>query len=151
MSRDMRPAPRRADVARAAETVDVASDATDRPDESGVMARLWPALLAGNAAWSLHLVVSYYLAHAACAGGDGWLAALRHLATLAAVAVTVVGWRRGQWASGPRAEGAGGRGEPPETAAQRVFLARLATLLSAMFLFAIVMTGAANFFLVPCR
>ena len=101
----MREGPARADSGELADTVDMATEVTGRPDESGVMARLWPALLAGTVAWSVHLVVSYYLAWAACGGGDGWLAVLRHLATL----------------------------------------------LSAMFLFTIVMTGAANFFLIPCR
>ena len=114
------------------------------------MTRVWPALLVGNVAWSAHLVVSYYLAAAACAGGDGWLAALRHLATIAAVAATLAGWWQAHRASGPRTFTPSGRRERQESATQRVFLARLAILLSAMSLFAILMTGAANLFLVPC-
>ena len=143
----MRPDSRCADTV---DQVDMASDATAGTEESGVVAHLWPALLAGNAAWSLHLLVSYYLASAACGADDGWLAALRHLTTLAAVLVTLVGWRQARRASGPRGVTPDGRSERQGTATQRVFLARLAELLSAVSLFAILMTGAANFFLVPC-
>ena len=142
--------PRRADTVDMADMVDTASDAPERPDESGVMTRMWPALLAGHLAWTAHLLLSYYLAWATCGEGDGWLAALRHLATLAAAAVTLAGWWRAHRAAGPRGVTPSGRRERRETAAQRQFLAGLAGLLSAMFLFAILMTGAANLFLVPC-
>lgn len=114
------------------------------------MTRVWPALLIGNLAWSAHLVVSYYLASAACMGGDGWLAALRHLATIVAVAATFLGWWLARRVLRPRGVASDGSREHDESASQRVFLARLAALLSAMFLLAILMTGAANFFLAPC-
>ena len=37
------------------------------------MKPLWPALLGATVAWALHLVVSYYLAWAACPSDDGTL------------------------------------------------------------------------------
>jgi hypothetical protein len=112
---------------------------------------VWPALLVGTVAWATHLVVSYYLAWAACDGGDGRLAALRHLATVAAAAATLVAWYWAHRASGADAVASGRSQEPGERAAQGLFLAQLAMPLSAIFLFAILMTGAANLFLVPCR
>jgi hypothetical protein len=115
----------------------------------GMLTRVWPALLTGTVAWSVHLVVSYHLAWAACAGGDGWLAALHHLATAAAVASTLVAWRQAHLASGPPAAPSGHL-EPRDLAAQRLFLARLAGPLNAMLLFSILMAGAANLVLVPC-
>ena len=115
-----------------------------------MLMRMWPALLAGHLAWTAHLLASYYFAWAGCAGGDGWLSALRHLTTVAAVAVTLAGWWQAQRTSGPRTVTPSGRRERQVDAAQRAFLAQLAILLSVMFLFAILMAGAANFFLVPC-
>ena len=53
-----------------------------------LMTRIWMALLVVNVAWSLHLVVSYFLAWVACSGDDGRLTTLRHLATVVALGVT---------------------------------------------------------------
>jgi hypothetical protein len=114
------------------------------------MTRTWPALLTIHVAWSVHLVVSYYLAWAACPGDDGWLLALRHLATFVAAAAVVASiWHEYQaMTSADRGALAREKGAP--SLGERVNLARVTLALSAIYLLGIVLTGSANLFLAPC-
>jgi hypothetical protein len=127
------------------------------------MTRTSLALLGVCLAWAIHLVASYALAWAACAGDGGWLLALRHLATVAAALLGIGVLFQAARAATAQAAPAGGAqsgpagGSPaapvsgaPERAAEHRYVARLSVLLSLMLLFAIVMTGAANLFLAPC-
>ena len=113
------------------------------------MKPIWPALLAANLAWALHLVVSYYLAWAACAGDDGTLEVLRHLATAVALGVTLAALWRGVRARSTVSSA--GNGPRSEEIAEHAFLARLTVALSTMLLLAIALAGVANFLLAPCR
>jgi hypothetical protein len=113
------------------------------------MKPIWPALLGANVAWAVHLVVSYYLAWAACAGDDGTLEVLRHLATAVALAVTLAALWHGVRARSTVSAAADGAGR--EEIAEHVFLARLTIALSVMLLLGIALAGAANLVLVPCR
>lgn len=111
------------------------------------MRRIWTALLIANVAWSLHLVVSYYLAWVACSGDDGRLTTLRHLATVVALGVTMAAlW----WGCRIPPMMATDNGQRREQVAEHAFLTHVTLLLSAMLLFAIVLAGAANVILVPC-
>jgi len=132
--------------------------------------RLWFALLAGHLAWSLHLMVSYYLAARACAaetGDTGELWTLRHAATIAAAALTLAGaatsWSHPEGSrrrAGSRAASLGSQAPGADTATgapaggrvapERHFLARVLFPLNATFLCAILATGATNLFLPPC-
>jgi hypothetical protein len=132
--------------------------------------RLWCALLAGHIAWSLHLMVSYYLASVACVTGEsGQQLVLRHAVTLIAALVLIgaaglawPAWRqaaRGEMASIPRTfsadaappnPGAIAETTPDDPAPQRCYLARVTFPLNGMLLFATLAAGAVNFFLVPC-
>jgi hypothetical protein len=112
------------------------------------MKPIWSALLAVNVAWALHLVVSYYLAWAGCAGDDGMLALLRHLATFTALGVAGVAVWRGvrDRSTVPAAD----NGVRREEMAERGFLATLTVALSLILLLAIVLAGTASLALVPC-
>jgi hypothetical protein len=111
--------------------------------------RVWLLLLGGHVTWSLHLLASYFLADLACISGDGWLWAIRNLATLVAAAVTAaliaIAWRQRSRSSRGHAHQAG-----EEPAEEYRFLARVALVLSGVFLLAIVWAGSTNFFLAPC-
>jgi hypothetical protein len=119
--------------------------------------RLWCALLAGHVAWSLHLMVSYYLAALACAaeaGDTAELAALRHAATIAAAAVTLasaaVAWPDWRQAWSRRAVQEAGPLSPGSATPPRRFLARVTFPLNIVSLFAILAAGTPNLFLAPC-
>jgi hypothetical protein len=114
------------------------------------MTRIWIALLIVNLAWAAHLVVSYYLAWAACPGDDGRLLMLRHLTTIAAAGVGLVAlWLSYRASMSPAPTPPEGV-RAPIWSAERGFLARLALALSAMLLFGVLMAGAANLVLPPC-
>jgi hypothetical protein len=115
------------------------------------MTRIWSALLIVNAAWALHLVVSYVLAWAACADDPGWLLALRHLTTIvAAVAGLAALWQA--YAASVSSEPTAPDGARGGTwTAEYRFLGRLAVALSAMLLLGVLMAGAANLMLPPCQ
>jgi hypothetical protein len=115
------------------------------------MTRIWTALLIVNAAWALHLVVSYFLAWAACVNDPGWLLVLRHLTTVvAAVTGLAALWQayRASTSPGPTPP-AGTQGATWAT--EYGFLARLALALSAMLLLGVLMAGAANLILPACQ
>ncbi|MCC7372166.1 MAG: hypothetical protein IT306_27375 [Chloroflexi bacterium] len=118
------------------------------------MGRIGWALILGNAAWSVHLVASYYLAWADCLYDDPRLLMLRHLATAVALTVALLAWwlaQRAAAASGPDPEGvADGDGPSRTLAGEQGFLGRVTALLSIVFVLAVVLTGAANLFLFPC-
>jgi hypothetical protein len=102
------------------------------------------ALFGGVSAWAAHLLLSYLLADLGCRGDSWTLQAGRHALTMVAVALVVAA----TLAVRPllTAQSSAGRAsilEPP-------FLARVALLLNAMFLFAIVLAGVMNLFLPPC-
>jgi hypothetical protein len=117
-------------------------------------ARLWFALLGGHTAWSVHLLVSYYLAARACAAGGGdtpELAALRHAVTAAGAAVALASaaaawpdWRRARRHREPAIP------SPPVAGGEGRFLARVTFPPNLTFLLALLAAGATNFFLVPC-
>jgi hypothetical protein len=111
------------------------------------MSRTSLALLAAGTAWAVHLVLSYFLAWAGCARDDGALLVVRHLATVAAAGVALGAVIQAVRASGsPAAEAYGAH----EQAAEHRYVAHLSIVLGLVFLFAIVMTGAASLFLSPC-
>jgi hypothetical protein len=114
------------------------------------MTRTWPSLLGIHVAWSVHLVVSYYLAWAACTGDDGWLLALRHLATVvAAAAVAMAIWHEIRASRSAPAEPRTGQPDSVPLS-ERFNLARVTLILAGIYLLAILMTGAASLFLAPC-
>ena len=111
------------------------------------MSRTSLTLLAAGTAWAVHLVLSYYLAWAGCAGDDGGLLTVRHLVTFAAAGLALGALLQAVRVSrSPVAATNGAR----EQAAEHRYVAHLSILLSLVFLFAIVMTGVANLFLPPC-
>ena len=111
------------------------------------MSRTSLTLLAAGTAWAVHLVLSYFLAWAGCAGDDGGLLTVRHLATIAAAGLALGAlFPAVRAARSPVAAANGAQ----EGAAEHRYVAHLSILLSLVFLFAIVMTGAANLFLPPC-
>jgi hypothetical protein len=115
------------------------------------MTRIGSALLIVNAAWALHLVVSYFLAWAACADDASWLLALRHLTTVVAAGAGLAALWQAYRASASSSGAASDGARAATWAAEHAFLARLAIALSAMLLFGVLMAGAANLILPPCR
>ncbi|HEY8475495.1 MAG TPA: hypothetical protein VIN09_01355 [Chloroflexota bacterium] len=110
------------------------------------MARLWFGLLGGHAAWSLHLLLAYFIASLAClptAGfqvfevdGFGLLIVLLTVAMgLVALAAAVAAFRAWRW-SGAR----GWRG----------FMALVGLLLDGLFFATIVAQGVPLLYLDPC-
>jgi hypothetical protein len=109
-----------------------------------------PALLSINVAWSVHLCVSYYLAWAACAGDNWWLLALRHLATIVALALAMASlWLAVRAVTASTRQFRGG-GVQQEALAEHGYLVRVAVVLGAMLIFGILLAGTANLFLMPC-
>lgn len=110
----------------------------------GILA-LWFGLLAGPAAWYLHLNVSYGLVRLICLHGNSWLL---HLTTLAMVALAAAGawvawgnWRR--------------IGEPeittgPGTLGRTRFMALGGLMMSGFFLAIILLAWIPDFLLDPC-
>ena len=111
------------------------------------MTRTSAALLLAGLAWAVHLVVSYALAWAACTGDDGWPLAARHLTTVAAAGLVLGALLQAVRASRTGVTAAAGA---QEQAAEHRYVGHLAVVLSLVFLFAIVMAGAANLLLAPC-
>jgi hypothetical protein len=106
---------------------------------------IWFALLGGHAAWTLHLLLGYFLVSLSCVpavgfqlfGMNGFLLLLLLLTlgtAVLALSATAVGWRT--W----RHEESGWRG----------FLALTGMLLSSLFLATILLQGASLFYLQPC-
>ncbi|MGH2351292.1 MAG: hypothetical protein ACRDJN_06720 [Chloroflexota bacterium] len=130
---------------------------------------LWFGLLAGHTAWSLQLMVGYFLTSLACEGAfPGFWIALHAVTvvtaglTLAAGVLAFRSWRLAQTATQEgrgRAGGGGTRGGVGEggNAGQVMdpdrrsrFMALSGVLLSGLYLFVVLMGGAANFFVSPC-
>lgn len=111
---------------------------------SGILA-LWFGLLAGPAAWFLHLLVSYSLVRYICSSGAGWLL---HLTTVGALLLAAAGlWVA--WRSWTRI------GEPevttgPATLGRTRFMALGGLMLNGFFLAIIVLAWVPDFLLHPC-
>lgn len=111
---------------------------------SGTVA-LWFGLLAGPAAWFLHLNVSYSLVRFICFHGHGWLL---HLTTLATLVLAGLGmWVA--WRSWKRI------GEPdvttgPGTLGRTRFMALGGMMLSGFFLGIILLAWIPDLLLHPC-
>lgn len=111
-----------------------------RTGESGRLT-LWFAVGAGALSWSAHLLVSYALLPIACATGVAWIL---HGVTLVTLLVTVAGgwvgyraWQRYRDERGPSAD-------------YQRYMGRSATLLNALFGFAIALEGVPVAILSPC-
>ena len=104
------------------------------------------ALLGGVSAWTAHLLLSYLLADLACRGDTAILLAGRHALTLVA-GVTVVAVTL---AVRPLLMGRPAGASSGPATVERPFLARVALILNAMFLFAILLAGSTSLFLVSC-
>jgi ABC-type thiamin/hydroxymethylpyrimidine transport system permease subunit len=59
-----------------------------RSDQAVGPPTVWIGVLAGPAAWTAHLLVTYFLVGVVCATGLGWLI---HLATLVTIAAALAG------------------------------------------------------------
>jgi hypothetical protein len=112
---------------------------------NGARRTLWLCLLAGPAAWTVHLLLSYPLVPLVCATGLG---ILLHLVTLFTAVTTFAAgvialrlWDRA--ARTARADDA------PGTAATD-YLAFSGLLMNALFLFIILVEGLPNFLVNPC-
>lgn len=111
------------------------------------MTRLWRSLagaglFTGACAWALHQQVGYILASWACheAAGAIWLSgAVAVILLLGGAVLSGQGWRA---ACADRA--------PEEPARPRRFIATVALMASALFLFAMLLQIAAAFFLPGC-
>ncbi len=122
---------------------------------------LWFGLFAGHVAWSLHLMGSYVLVALACHGQPAIahaLAPLLHLTTLAAAALAagagLAAYRVWRQAERHLPHAAGDEREPDQPRAgwrSRQFTSLLGLLLSALFLYVIVLGGAPTFFVAPCQ
>jgi hypothetical protein len=116
------------------------------------------AFLGGQAAWGVHLLLSYALADLGCRQETTALLTGRHVLTVLAVAaigaVTAAVW---PW---PRGQGDRGTASPaPASAvptssqllhAERRFLAVVALAINAIFLLAVLLAGSTSLVLVPC-
>jgi hypothetical protein len=106
---------------------------------------LWFAVFVGPTAWTAHLLLSYFLVPLACATGGTLLLHLITLAcALAPLAGAVVALRG--WGQVERADTA----HPEEQPSARSYLALVGFLLSALFLFVVLVEGLPPFFLSPC-
>ena len=107
-----------------------------RADQAASPAAVWIGVLAGPLAWTAHLLVAYLLVGVVCATGLGFLI---HLATLVTIAAALTGgifaygmFRRSDLTPGSHFAALGG------------------VLLSAMFVFAMVMESLPTFGVGPC-
>lgn len=114
-------------------------------DEPAGIGELWFGLLAGPAAWLVHLNVSYALVRYVCASGSGWLL---HLGTLAMLALAAAGvlvalrsWRR---IDEPTVTGGAG------TLGRTRFMALGGMALSGFFLLVILLAWLPDLILSPC-
>ena len=104
---------------------------------------LWFAIFVGPAAWTLHLLLSYPLVPVACATLGPWLLHGVTLVTVLAAGMGVVVALRGGQQIERGAVGSGGRDA-------RRYLALLGLLMSAMFVFVILVEGLPPLFINPC-
>ncbi len=131
------------------------NDATPRVRPVGLLP-LWFGLLGGHIAWSLQLLVGYYLVSLACAGGFAgaqvlgvgafdlliWLLTL--VAALVALGAGVIAWK--SW----RRTGVGGHLETGGPAGRSGFMALAGVLLDGLFVLIILTGGIALLGLEPC-
>lgn len=109
------------------------------------IAALWFGMLAGPAAWFLHLVISYSLVRLICQTGDSWLLHLTTFATLLlAAAGVLVAWRNVRRVGHLRATAADG------TMGRSRFMAVSGIALSGFFLIVVLLAWLPDFFLSPC-
>ncbi|HZS02362.1 MAG TPA: hypothetical protein VFE37_26840 [Chloroflexota bacterium] len=113
------------------------------------LAALWGGILVPPIAWSLHLLVSYFIVSVACLGS--WpllvLDLLLHGLTFALGAVTVgsavIAWRARQTEDEPG-------GTLPEARERRAFMVHVGVALAGLFLLLIIAGDIPNFFVPPC-
>jgi hypothetical protein len=74
---------------------------------------LWFGILAGPAAWMIHLNGGYFLASARCDHGAGFQQPLNHALTIAMLGLTFAGGAVAYWAWRKLGGGYESRGEPP--------------------------------------
>lgn len=112
--------------------------------DRGLLA-LWFGLLAGPAAWFLHLNISYSLVRLVCSSGQSWLL---HFTTLATVLLAAAGiWVA--WGSWKRV-GQPGVTKGAGTLGRSRFLALSGIGLSGFFLLIILLAWIPDFLLHPC-
>ncbi|MBI4496434.1 MAG: hypothetical protein HY689_00830 [Chloroflexi bacterium] len=116
---------------------------------------LWFGLFGGHAAWTLQLIVNYFLASLACQpqapdfamlGVNGYailMVLVSAVTGAVALAATVVAFRRWRWSGG-------NGGWAAEPARWPGFVALAGFLLSGLFFVVIVAGGMVNLFLAPC-
>jgi hypothetical protein len=123
-------------------------------------------LFGGHLAWTAHLLGSYFAVSLGCQAGapyDWTFALLRHAITVAAAAVAIAAGltayavRRRvapQLAAAVDPQGTDTGNDPGEAlraAGRTHHLAGVGVAIDAFFLFAIILGGAANFFVRPCQ
>lgn len=114
-------------------------------DSPGGLAALWFGLLAGPAAWFVHLNVSYSLVRLICRGGEGWLLHLTTLATLVLAGAGVwMAWSTWRRIGEPAVTSGGG------TAGRTRFMALSGIALSGFFFGVILLASIPGFVLHPC-
>jgi hypothetical protein len=118
---------------------------TASASRNGTRRTLWLCLLAGPAAWTAHLLLSYPLVPLICATG---LSIVLHLVTLltalTALAAGILALRLWDRATRPAPTA-----ESSDTATTD-YLAFSGLLLNALFLFIILAEGLPNFLVNPC-
>jgi hypothetical protein len=122
--------------------------------------------LGGHLAWTAHLLGSYFVISTFCQAGNPLsprFALLLHAMTLGAGLVAVAaglaayaGWRRVRpameaGADPPQVDTGGDPAEALRAAGRTQILAQMGMVIDAFFLFAVVLGGAANFFVRPCH
>lgn len=114
-------------------------------DRGRGIAVLWFGLLAGPAAWFLHLNISYSLVRFICFHGHGWLL---HLTTGAALVLAAAGawvaWRSWNLIGAPEVTNG------PGTLGRTRFMALGGLMLSGFFLTIILLAWIPDFLLHPC-
>jgi hypothetical protein len=106
----------------------------------------WLPTLIVATAWFIHLAVSYFLAWVDCVNNQSGLLISRHLVTAIGLGITVVTLSMAQRDTvvedGPH--------DHTKQVLEQSFMARLSVATGLMFLFAVLLAGAANLFLAPC-
>lgn len=106
---------------------------------------LWLGVLAGPAAWFLHLNISYSLVRLVCSSGHGWLLHLTTIATLLLAAAGLwVAWRSWNRVAQPEVT------KRPAMLERTRFIALAGIGLSGFFLLVILLAWIPEFLLHPC-
>jgi hypothetical protein len=109
----------------------------------------WLGMIVVATVWLIHLSASYFLAWADCATNQIDLLMARHLITAVALAITIA---VGSLSKRVVSELVRNNSAPADTerVMEQSFMMRLTIAVSLMFLFSVVLAGAANLFIVPC-